>query len=259
MAASPVTRAALAVFATTALCLTVLSGCAPHSDANAQLTSLQKDLTGTWVMTEEDTNRAYFACCEEKGAEVPLTPKYRKIRDDFARIPFGTLEKTIGNQAHCISPGVPGTFEHPLLFEFLLTPGRLNLIFQNGSFRRIWTDGRSFPAELTPTAQGYSIGHWAGRTLTVETRGIATTSEIFVSAPINTTRQTRVTEVFTVESDKVVRMQTTIEDPEIFTVPYSYGKTFTKVPITFEVECAANNRDLGEHGESLDLTPPKDD
>jgi hypothetical protein len=216
---------------------------------------VQQQLAGTWAQTEATTYRAWAACCDGPGAEVPFTPKYRKIRDDFANIPQ-EVKPTPNNLAHCITPGVPGTFEHPLMFEFLLTPGRVNLIFADGSFRRIWTDGRSFPASLTPVLQGYSVGHWEGKTLVVETRGISTKSDMFIEGPIKVTHQTKVTERMTVESDKALRMQTTVEDPEIFTRPYTYENLFTKVPISFEVSCALDNRDSGN---KVDLTPPAED
>ena len=228
--------------------------------------NLQKQWMGTWVMTEETTNERYSICCDGPGKEIPLTPKYRKIRDDFAAIPFNTPEKTTGNLPHCISPGTPGLNQHPLLFEFLWSPGRANILYQDGSFRRIWTDGRSFPEDLSPTFQGYSVGRWEGNTLVVETRGISTRSEMLLSAPINVTRHTKVTERFTVtlgkfksrqvESNKVLRINTRIEDSEVFLQPYSFDMAFVEVPVSFETGCAANNRD---NGTTFDLTPPEED
>lgn len=232
----------------------------------AQPTGVEKLWSGTWVMTEETTNDRYFACCDGPGKELPLTPKYRKVRDDFAAIPFATPEKTVGNLPHCISPGMPGINQHPLLFEFNWAPGRVNVLFQDGSFRRIWTDGRQFPESITRTFQGYSIGHWEKDTLVVETRGIVSKSEMLLSAPINVTAKTRVVERYTVvkgkfksrltTADKVLRVKTTIEDPEVFTAPYSFDMEFIEVPVVFETGCAANNRD---NGEKFDLTPPEDD
>jgi hypothetical protein len=243
-----------------------LLSCAFVSIALAQSTVVQKRWSGTWVMTEETTNDRWFACCDGPGKELPLTPKYRKIRDDFAAIPFATPEKTVGNLPHCISPGTPGLLQHPVLFEFSWSPGRINMLFQEGSFRRIWTDGRTLPTSLTPTFQGYSIGHWEGDTLVVETRGISAKSEMLLSAPINATRHTKVIERFTVKegqfksrlttANKMLHVKTTIEDPEVFTDPYTFDMDFIPVPIIFETSCAANNRD---NGNSFDLTPPKDD
>ena len=240
--------------------------CALSSPGWSQPQSMEKLWSGTWVMTEETTNDRYFACCDGPGKEVPLAPRFRKIRDDFAAIPFATQAKTVGNLPHCISPGTPGLMQHPLLFEFSWSPGRVNILYQDGSFRRVWTDGRAFPASMTPTFQGYSIGRWDKDTLVVETRSISPRSEMLLSAPINVTRKTRVTERFTVveghfksrltTANKLLRVNTTIEDHEVFTAPYTFDMEFIEVPVSFETGCAANNRD---NGEQFDLTPPDDD
>jgi hypothetical protein len=89
---------------------------------------------------------------------------------------------------------------------------------------------------------------------------------MLLSAPINTTRHTKVTERFTVtlgkfksrqaESNKVLRINTRIEDPEVFLQPYVFDMAFIEVPVSFETGCAADNRD---NGNSFDLTPPADD
>ena len=227
---------------------------APNAAAQSDKAKKRLMSEGSWVMIEDQTTRAYLACCAGgDGKGIPLTPKYRKIRDDFATLPFNSIEGTYGNLPNCITPGMPGLMEHPIQFEFLLTPGRVSLMFQEGTFRRIWTDGRKFPENLYPQPNGYSIGQWEGDTLVVETRFISKEAEIFISAPIHSTSQTRVTERFTVESDTVVKLETTIVDPELFEEPYTYPNEFVKVPISFETGCAANNKD---DGNNFDLTPP---
>ena len=63
--------------------------------------------------------------------------------------------------------------------EFVVTPERSYvLVGDQDQPRRIYTDGRAWPAEITPTYGGYSIGRWidsdgGGRydVLEVETRG----------------------------------------------------------------------------------------
>jgi hypothetical protein len=63
--------------------------------------------------------------------------------------------------------------------EFVITPGMTYvLIADYDALRRIYTDGRDWPAEIEPTLQGYSIGKWIDEdgdgkfdVLEVETRG----------------------------------------------------------------------------------------
>src|SRR5689334_12149730 len=58
--------------------------------------------------------------------------------------------------------------------EILFTPGRVTLLGESDGnrLRRIYTDGRSHPADPDPTFHGHSIGHWEGQTLVVDTVGI---------------------------------------------------------------------------------------
>lgn len=237
---------------------------APH--AFAQSAEAVRDLTGTWIGGPDDKlekdprlkDPAFDAgaCCQGKGKSLPLTPSYRKIRDAFAKLDTYSVEKNVNNLAKCIPPGVPGQMEHGASFEFVLTPGRVTIIHEEGGVRRIWTDGRKFPEHITPSLEGYSIGHWENdRTLVVQTRGLSPLADMFFLGPIKDTLQTKVQERFIVESAKSLEQDVTVEDPEIFFRPYNYKRLFHKVPGTFEVGCI-NNRDNG-YGE-VDLTPPAD-
>ena len=64
--------------------------------------------------------------------------------------------------------------------EVVITPETTHLLLEHiHNSRRIYTDGRTWPAQLTPTLQGYSIGRWLDENgdghydvLEVETRGL---------------------------------------------------------------------------------------
>jgi hypothetical protein len=58
--------------------------------------------------------------------------------------------------------------------EFLFTPGRVTILGESDGnrIRRIYTDGRTHPADPDPTFHGHSIGHWEGQTLVVDTVGV---------------------------------------------------------------------------------------
>jgi len=218
----------------------------------------QRDWSGTWLMNKDQgPHNPYASCCLGTAEWVPFTAKYRKIRDDYAQLPEYTVAKNTNNLADCISPGVPGQLEHPSRFEFLLTPERVTMIHEEGTVRRIWTDGRRHPADVKPSAQGYSIGHWedGGRVLVIETRAISPQSELFMNGPIKVTTKTQVTEHFALKSAQSLELHVTVEDPELFTQPYRYTRAFMKIGGVFEVGCSAYNRDNG-HDDTINLTPP---
>lgn len=56
--------------------------------------------------------------------------------------------------------------------QVLQTPGRVTFIMEyNHVIRRIYLDAK-FPDKIEPSYGGYSIGHWEGDTLVIETRGL---------------------------------------------------------------------------------------
>jgi hypothetical protein len=116
------------------------------------------------------------------GQEPPLTPEYQAIYqenlDDMTKGGQG-----IDPTATCVSPGMPRVMIGYSPLEIIVTPGTTYILMErdHDHFRRIYTDGRDFPADMADNPQflGYSIGKWIdtdgdGRydTLVVETRGL---------------------------------------------------------------------------------------
>ena len=57
-------------------------------------------------------------------------------------------------------------------FELIQTPDRLLMHMQyHDTWRTIWTDGRQLPKDPDAAWYGYSVGHWEGDTLVVESKG----------------------------------------------------------------------------------------
>jgi hypothetical protein len=90
--------------------------------------------------------------------EAPLTPEYRKIHEE------SIADQALGGQgnfldhAKCIPGGMPSMMSVPTM-EFIITP-ETTYISAGSDLRRIFTDGRPWPAEPQPTYQGYAIGRW---------------------------------------------------------------------------------------------------
>jgi hypothetical protein len=70
--------------------------------------------------------------------------------------------------------------------EILFTPGRVTMLGESDGnrLRRIYTDGRSHPADPDPSFHGHSIGHWDGGTLVVDTVGILPQTYIAISEAV---------------------------------------------------------------------------
>jgi hypothetical protein len=107
----------------------------------------------------------------------PLTPEYQ------ARYEANLRDQAEGGQGddrtgQCIPHGMPRVMTVVYPMEIIIMPKTTYILTDYTVPRRIFTDGRDWPAELEPTFNGLSIGKWVdpgpdGRytALEVETRG----------------------------------------------------------------------------------------
>jgi hypothetical protein len=74
----------------------------------------------------------------------------------------------------CLPHSIPNAMLVPLYpWKIVQTPEEVVVLYENFTqYRQIFTDGRSFPAQMDPTWFGYSIGRWEGDVLVVETAGL---------------------------------------------------------------------------------------
>ena len=110
-----------------------------------------------------------------RAQQAPLTPEYQKVHEDSMA---DQAKGGLGNYptAQCLPSGMPRIMALPGQ-EYVITPDTTYILVGH-EIRRIFTDGRTWPADADPTYEGYAIGKWIdtdgdGRydTLEVETRG----------------------------------------------------------------------------------------
>ncbi len=149
------------------------------AQATAQKASRLPDWSGQWIRTGSGSFDPSKPAGLRQGA--PLTPEYQAILE------ASVAAQAAGGQgndpmARCIPPGMPRMMiNYGLGMEFVLTSETTYLLFGEPmrQLRRIYTDGRAWPAAITPSFSGYSIGRWEGddghgraADLVVETRGM---------------------------------------------------------------------------------------
>lgn len=124
------------------------------------------DLSGVWQRS--------FSGTSSLVAEPPLT-SWGQERFEIAKPIHGprTTSATEANAAElqCLPMGIPATYYRPRPFEIIQLPDRVLMLFEVDHFWRvIYLDGRDYPEVPLHTWNGYSIGHYEGDTLVVETR-----------------------------------------------------------------------------------------
>jgi hypothetical protein len=108
------------------------------------------------------------------------------------------------------------------LTQFVQTPSLLVMMYEspNSPHRTIYTDGRPLPADPNPTWFGYSIGRWDGDTLVVTTAGFNDRAWLD-SAGHPQTESLRLTERIRRRDFGHMELETTIDDPKVFTKPFT--------------------------------------
>jgi hypothetical protein len=151
--------------------------------------------------------------------EIPFQPWARAVYADRD-------ENQLEPHTRCKPSGGARQFLTPYGVEFVeLSELQRIYIFDIGgphTFRTIYMDGRTHPADLTPTFYGHSIGWWEGDTLIVETIGF---NEGFWidRRGLPTTEALRTLERFTRTDADTIKYELTINDTGAYTAPWTSG------------------------------------
>src|SRR3989441_6352075 len=132
------------------------------------------DLSGLWWMPARGPANTGIPpkflnniAADLKPEEVPLQP----WAQDVFKQRGADLSKDFP-YTRCLPTGVPLISSFPAPWKLIQTPGLVAILYENSmTYRQIFTDGRVLSKDVDPTYMGYSVGHWEGDTLVVETSG----------------------------------------------------------------------------------------
>jgi hypothetical protein len=121
------------------------------------------------------------------------------------------------------------------------------------TYRTVYMDGRTHPANLPPTFYGHSIGWWDGDTLVIDTVGY---NEGFWMDRdgLPSTDKMHTVERLTRTDAASLKYELTVDDPGAYTKPWSGGMTLRWEDGTelFEYQCQQSNYApelmVGQHG-----------
>jgi hypothetical protein len=157
--------------------------CAAASGARAFDDAKYPNLKGQWIGVRGTAGggQPSFDPVKRWGTtqDAPLTPEYE------ATFKANLEDQRVGGQgtnatSTCLAPGMPMVMNAHSPMEIIVLPDTTYMRVDHirDTHRRIYTDGREWPAEIEPGFDGYSIGQWIdtkgdGRydVLEVETRG----------------------------------------------------------------------------------------
>jgi hypothetical protein len=231
----------------------------PKLDAPAPRTADGKpDLSGIW-----DTVRPPARGRGQTGTAPPPDPTpgpplatFRDIgagfKDGLPLQPWAAdlLKRRMGENskdnpdAHCLPLGLMQLHMHPQPRKIIQSPGEILILYEAQSgLRQIFTDGRLLPnADVQPWWYGYSVGHWEGDTLVVETNGFRDDVWLDINgSPL--TNSGKMIERFRRPNYSNLEIEVTIDDPKVYTKPFTVRVNQRIMPDTELIEFICNEND----------------
>jgi hypothetical protein len=196
------------------------------------------DLSGIWLVP----GLKYLINIAADLKDVPFQPWAASVYKEHV----DTLGKDDPNNL-CLPSGIPEKDAVTSPWKIVQTPGVIIILYESRTiFRQIFMDGRPLPKDPNPTWQGYSVGHWDGDDLVVETAGTNGKAWLDTNGhPV--TDALHVTERFHRKDFGHMDLQITIDDPKAYTKPWTVTENPTLQPDDELIEyiCEENNRDVG--------------
>ena len=146
--------------------------------------------------------------------------------------------------ALCLPLGLTQLHMHPQPRKIIQTSREIVVLYEaNGNTRQILMDGRRLPSnDPTPWWYGYSVGHWDGDTLVVETTGFRDDVWLDVEgSPL--TNSGKMTERWRRPKFGLMQIDITIEDPKAYTKPFTVRVNHQLMPDTELMEFVCEERD----------------
>jgi hypothetical protein len=190
------------------------------------------DLTGIWVVA----SGKYLANIAVDGVEVPFRPEaaalYKKRRET----------NSLGRPTErCLPHSVPDAALVGYPFKIIQTPAQLVILFEPFiDYRQIFTDGRTLPKDPQPTWMGYSVGKWEENTLVVDSSGFNDQTWLDDGGHPHSDAL-HVIERFRRIDFGHMELGITIDDPKMYTKPWTVTVPYNLVPDTELIEYVCEN------------------
>jgi hypothetical protein len=156
--------------------------------------------------------------------------------------------------ARCLAPGVPRTTTMGLFpMQIVQTDKTIVMLFEVFHVFRVIPLDAKHPEDLESSFMGDSVGHWNGDTLVVDAIGFNDKTWLAGTGTFHSDKL-HVVEKFTRKDQNTIAYEVTMDDPAVFTKPWTTQSTFMLRPGTRlrEYECVENNTDIGRYKKLLE-------
>ena len=187
------------------------------------------------------------------GGDLPEGAPYQPWAADLVKKRMADNSKD-NPDAHCLPLGIAQMNAHPFPRKIIQTPTEVLLIYEGSgtTVREVYLD-RTLPKDPEPWYNGYSVGRWEGDTLVVETTGLVDDGWLDVrGSPI--TNSGKITERFHRVKYGYLELEETIDDPKVYTKPFTAKLYWRLSPDTQLIEFVCMDKDAAHY---VGATPPK--
>ena len=178
-----------------------------------------------------DPNGPPVATFFEAGANMDGGLPYTQWAKDIRKKRFDDLQARDNPDANCFPMGFLQFHQQPQPRRIMNVAHPKMILIEyeaNNGLRHIYMDGRKLPpqGEVTPWWYGYSVGHWDGDTLIVETNNLrgAEDSKFDGWLDVNGSpysEQAKFTEKIRRPAYDHLQIDMTVEDPKAYTKPWT--------------------------------------
>jgi hypothetical protein len=179
------------------------------------------DFSGVWSRTSSGLARV----------TLDYTPAAQTAVDGYHYLDDPSLR--------CVSPGLVRVSGWPYPLEIVQNDAQVTILYESfHEVRRIFLDGRGYPEKLPHRAMGYSVGHWEGGTLVVETQMLTAGYVDLAGQPLS--ENSRVVERMSLSADgQALRSELTLYDAANYNRPITRHRAWRKTPQTtiLEYDC----------------------
>jgi hypothetical protein len=195
----------------------------------------QPNMNGIWqAVNTADWNLEAHSAQKIEGfyrlGSLAAIPPGQSVVDGDGKIPYKpeALAKRDENrkkwpegdpEVKCYLPGIPRATYMPYPFQIIQGGGDILFAYEYDSANReVYMSNHQEPP--VDTWMGWSNGHWEGDTLVIETTGFNDLTWLDRAGNYHSGSM-KVTERLTLEGENTIRYSATIDDPEVFSRPWT--------------------------------------
>lgn len=216
----------------------------------------QVDFSGLWFPASFDPNAPRL---QPGTRELPFNDTAQQMYDEYVAS-FDVSDEPGG---FCVKPGLPRSiWGAPFPVEIVQTEEFINLLWEGYfQYRKIYLDGHPRPEPILHTGMGYSVGHFEGDTLVIETSYLR---EFPYMRRVPNTDTATIVERWNIETStnddgeemKYLTNEMVLTDNKLYTEPVRIAGTLRYSPDTPIMEYSCSEQIYDQHLQDKGIQPP---